>query len=505
MDIRPNLARRRSSGLPSWMVSLVLHGLLLTVFWLLVIPESTRSLLVIRGDFADNTNDESVGLVLDDVSLQQTPVLDVESEEAERFSEAQTKLLSVDRIQTINLDVDFGNSESALLSVAQLIEFDQESVLSALNSMRPLSEALDGRALHRKLDLLSKYGGSEASEDAVKRALNWIAIHQEDDGGWSFAHDHVCNGQCSDPGRLGQSRNGATAMGLLPFLGAGHTHKSGKYKQTIEDGLRYLVNHRNRSNKASSIPQNLDGSWYESGGTMYSHCLATIAICEAYAMTNDSYLQAPAQSGIDFLVQSQNKADGGWRYAPGDRGDTSVVGWAVMALKSGKIGGLVVPETTLTRANRFLDRVSSNQRASYGYMEPGKNPHGLAATTSIGLLCRMYHGLPKTNRGLDRGVRIVAGIGPNVDQLYYSYYATQVMHHYGGNEWVQWNAEMRDPLIQKQIQEGHASGSWTPNRELDGMSGGRLYMTAMATMILEVYYRHMPLYTDQVLNDDFEL
>lgn len=82
---------------------------------------------------------------------------------------------------------------------------------------------------------------------------------------------------------------------------------------------------------------------------------------------------------------------------------------------------------------------------------------------------------------------------------------TPIMHHFGGKEWEKWNGELRDAIILQQVKSGHSAGSWLPNRELDGMAGGRLYTTAMMTMTLDVYYRHMPLYTDQVLSDDFEL
>ena len=34
-------------------------------------------------------------------------------------------------------------------------------------------------------------------------------------------------------------------------------------------------------------------------------------------------------------------------------------------------------------------------------------------------------------------------------------------------------------------------------------AGGRLYCTAMATMILEVDYRHLPLYNEQTIKDAF--
>jgi len=34
-------------------------------------------------------------------------------------------------------------------------------------------------------------------------------------------------------------------------------------------------------------------------------------------------------------------------------------------------------------------------------------------------------------------------------------------------------------------------------------AGGRLYCTSMAAMILEVYYRTLPLYSEQAVKDEF--
>ncbi len=89
--------------------------------------------------------------------------------------------------------------------------------------------------------------------------------------------------------------------------------------------------------------------------------------------------------------------------------------------------------------------------------------------------------------------------------MYYNYYATQVMHHYGGYEWAQWNAAMRDYLVSTQSKQGHETGSWFfEGTDPGAFPGGRLYCTALATMILEVYYRHLPLYTDLSTKDKFQ-
>ena len=102
---------------------------------------------------------------------------------------------------------------------------------------------------------------------------------------------------------------------------------------------------------------------------MYSHGIATIALCEAYGMSGDKSLHIPAQRAIDFIVESQNKKTGGWRYRPGEPGDTSVVGWQVMALKSGQMADLNVPQETLDLAKKWLASVrgkgKNNSRFAY--------------------------------------------------------------------------------------------------------------------------------------------
>src|SRR5205823_4456771 len=100
--------------------------------------------------------------------------------------------------------------------------------------------------------------------------------------------------------------------------------------------------------------QGRDGSF---GGGMYAHGLAAIAMCEAYGMTSDPVLRGSAQRAIDFIRAAQSD-NGGWRYQPREGGDTSVVGWQVMALKSGQMAGLIVDDSrnpTLARASRWLD------------------------------------------------------------------------------------------------------------------------------------------------------
>jgi hypothetical protein len=87
--------------------------------------------------------------------------------------------------------------------------------------------------------------------------------------------------------------------------------------------------------------------------------------------------------------------------------------------------------------------------------------------------------------------------------MYYNYYATQCMRHYDGELWDKWNVVMRDQLVNSQEKAGHLKGSWHQNGDHGSDRGGRLYCTSMATMILEVYYRHSPIYGKAAVEDEF--
>ncbi len=127
--------------------------------------------------------------------------------------------------------------------------------------------------------------------------------------------------------------------------------------------------------------------------------------------------------------------------------------------------------------------------------------HHAVPLTAVGLLSRMYFRWAQDDPRLAAGVGYLQKLGPSRHDVYFNYYAHQVMHHYEGAGWDAWNRETRDRLIATQARRGHEHGSWYFNNE-HAESGGRLYTTAMCIMILEVYYRHMPLYGEAAVKDD---
>ncbi len=302
--------------------------------------------------------------------------------------------------------------------------------------------------------------------EAVSAGLEWFASRQRQDGSWTFAAG-------PDPGTLTECPGAATAMALLPFLRAGHTHQDGLYKEAVSGGLTYL----GRSMKASPAGMSLT----ETGATMYGHALATMVLCEAYLRTKDRRLRDPAQSAVTFIVYAQDPKGGGWRYSPRSGGDTSVTGWQITALQTAKRAGLQVPPATFVGVDYFLNSVQASGGASYGYTSPGKGQ----ATTAIGLLGRLHLGWKKDTPALREGAEWISQTGPSPSNIYYNYYATQLMRTYGDEFWDTWKPAMRKLLLNSQRKAGESTGWWPAAGGHTGQ-GGCLYATAMAIMILQL-------------------
>jgi hypothetical protein len=364
-----------------------------------------------------------------------------------------------------------------------------------------------GRSGATREQMLTEGGGNTLSEAAVARGLKWMAQHQAPDGHWSLDRFNE-HGRCNCTGHGTKYDVAATAFGMLPFLGAGENHlatgKNHAYAKVVQKGLTWLMARQAKNGMFS--------------GSMYEQGLATIAICEAYGLTSDPKLKVSAQRAIDFICDAQSQA-GGWRYGAKDPGyDTSVSGWQLMAIKSGQMAGLSVPKENLARADRWLTAAMDKTSYGYGYTTPGAG----TTTSAVGLLCREYRGWGPRTTELAGGIRNLLFQGGNratpvptnwpggQENMYYFYYMTQVLHHFGGPDWKAWNEGvkekgkpdrigMRDWLIARQDKgqdpkHAHQAGSWAPQGDTYGPAGGRIMITSMSLLTLEVYYRYLPLY-----------
>jgi len=355
--------------------------------------------------------------------------------------------------------------------------------------------AMAGRTPAARAVLPAEHGASPASERVVNAGLMWLANQRKPGGYWEF--------DPRDPKMKTKDWASSTGMALLPFLGAGHTHKSGLYTKTVAGGLVWLKNELNLATGRFA---------HGSPHYMYGHAIAALALCEAYALTGDRALQPFAQAAVTYVVRAQG-ADGSWGYQSGATGDTSITGWQFQALFAAQQGKLTVPDATVKKAVDFLDKVAAGpNKAAYGYTSANGKPG--TALTAVGLWCR-YHfdGWNPIHAGFQEGV---AGLTdptrrprtaeeaiqrPGTPEMYYYYYATQVLHRAGGEAWPDWflgaresgkrAGGMRDWLVVTQSREGVVAGSWNPDPGTIGSHGGRVGSTALALLTLETPYRYL--------------
>jgi hypothetical protein len=439
---------------PPWVVSLVVHTFILVILGFLFIPGLFDSQVKLEIVYAEKLGDQ----VEDDI---------FESPDSEEL-EVIEPVLAEDEMEV----EDPFAAPPVIEEITDPINATSEMVAPSIGM------ALTGREKGMKKALLAAYGGTATTEEAVVRGLDWLKRNQLKDGSWSLEGPYQGGG-------AQENTVAATAMAMLAFQGHGSTHRSGPYQEQVARGWTFLLKLQDESGgfTRNNVPLH---------HTLYSQAQASIGVCELYGMTEDSQFRAAAQKAIDYAVKYQD-GEGGWRYTPGNGSDISVTGWFVMLMQSGLMAKLDVPQKTLDRIEEYLDRCTTDGGAQYGYM-PGKASQ--ISMTAEALLARQYLGWKHNDPRLNRGVQIVSAnpIRYEDKNVYYWYYATQVMHHMGGTPWNEWNRVMRQAVPEQQIKTGEERGSWSPGGDPWGQQGGRLYTTCLSIYMLEVYYRHLPIY-----------
>ena len=322
------------------------------------------------------------------------------------------------------------------------------------------------------LEVIKQLGGSDATEKAIIAAIEWLSKVQEEDGRWDT--------------RKYQAETdydvGGTALALLCYYGWGARHDQlGKYQNNVKSALSWLLKQ-----------QREDGSLARRG-MMYSHAIATIALCEAYGITKDQQIKSAAVAAINYTINSQHQQRGGWRYSPGQDSDTSVTGWQFMALHSARMAGIDIPERPFELARRWLDFAGGGEKGGlYGYQSPKDISRAMVAT---GMFCRQLDLVPPSNEKMVESANLMKRypIRNNNPDLYYVYYGTLALYQHQGSIWEEWNNNLKEILPEIQIKTGELAGSWDLSRS-NTKGGGRIASTTLSILSLEVYYRILPMY-----------
>ena len=346
-------------------------------------------------------------------------------------------------------------------------------------------ESYADRIGERRAAAAAARGGSRETEQAVTAALAWLAANQSSDGRWAAAR-HGAGVERSVQGhhRHGagaRSDHGVTGLALLAFLGAGNTHRDGDYADAVRRGTAFLLGRQRADGSLAG-----DAEFF---AALYCHGMATIALAESCAMTGDESLRPALERAVRHTLAMQHPATGGWRYAAGDRGDASQLGWQLMVLASARNAGLTGLEAAQARALPFLQSVSSGTAGGLAAYRPGERTS--PTMTAEALFCRLLLGMPADHPAAAEALDLLARTPPERSRpnAYAWYYATLASFHAGGPQWDRWNLSLQAALLPLQRRDG----SWDPDPVWGG-HGGRVYATALAAMTLEVYYRHLPLH-----------
>ncbi len=372
-----------------------------------------------------------------------------------------------------------------------------ESCTLALLAAVPTRPQDDGRVPPRPRE--TDAGGWEITEElerATQRGLAYLAEHQAPEGFWSGDVGYKINSSYS-PTAEDAAHVGVTALATIAFLACGEVPRKGRYGLVVEKAVDWLV---------QQVEEN--GYITANGTRMYSHAFATLCLAEVYGMTDKDEVRKALQRAADLIIQSQNH-EGGWRYKPfAQESDMSITVCQVVALRAARNAGIHVPKASIDAAVAYVRR--SATRPGSGRMHPrwrfgpggsngvfryqiGRDARATFPLTAAGATTLYGAGVyddPLLDRALAFMERTFQAYnrywGRRRHYFFYygNYYAVQAFFIAGGSHWVRYFRATRDLLLEMQNEDG----SWDCH-----IGPGRNFGTAVATLILAVPFRYLPI------------
>jgi hypothetical protein len=381
---------------------------------------------------------------------------------------------------------------------------DAPSPAAPLPPELPAPRLLGPRTGAEKQKALSANGGSSATEKAVAAGLDWLARHADEDGSWDAdgfmsrcaAGSKACEGR--GKGQHGEDvpcpfDEAISGLAVMAFLGAGHLPgaESAPYGPLVERSLKLMSN----------------------VGETWALPIATEALSEAEAMERRGRWRGAALAGAERLLSMRQK-DGAWGYCAGFRpgSDVPYTAFVASALVAARDVGAPLPADLGTGVDGFLGSLEESkgrlaylkEGRSYGYTPTTSNAHCAVAirellqTATAGSRHRAHAALVAEERPVwrisfrevdvpGRG-KVPVQVG-NLS-LYQWWYGTVGKFQQGGTAWSEWFGAVKTALLQHQATSGCARGSWDPLGTYERQTGGRVFATAMAVLMLEQPYRH---------------
>lgn len=358
------------------------------------------------------------------------------------------------------------------------IPIDPEHPLSCFPSQ--VGGKFAGRGRGRKA--LGRIGRGELAK-AIEAGLRWLVTHQSKDGGWQpkrFTRlclpDSPCKGAAT-----GASDVELTSLALMALLGDGSTMRSGPYKASVKKAVIWLKNQQNEKT----------GLIGPAGESMHvhDHAIATIALTEAYGLSRYRVLKRYAQRAVDFLFESRNN-DWGWSADGSGPAHPATTCWAIQALTVAEDFRLQLPDGFRGESAAWLDKHTD---ATTGVVvSKGKPQQSSQVRAAHGAWTRFLIGQDKGTAAIISTAELLSKRPPrqgNGAEPMLWLHGSYTNYQLGGRHWKTWSNRLTDTMLETQRTGDHTGGSWDPQGK-DGMRGGRVYMTTLCVLSLEVYYRY---------------
>lgn len=370
--------------------------------------------------------------------------------------------------------------------------------------------------------------GDAATEAAVMKALRWLKATQAPDGSWGTKPEFGL--------KKGMDKAAGAGFAILTYLAHGETPASKEFGPTVQKALDYLINSvyvvKGKDGKPAKDPNGntpyirMSGA----GGSEYGFLIGTYALCEAYGMTKNPNAREAAEKTLGRIISGQT-ATGGWNYnmarvTKDGPDDISFGGWAMQAIKAGKMAGIHLPgmEECIKKAVNCLKKRNYSEKAGFVYRATTNHKGGTGGLAGVGCLAMQLLGYAK-EKEVANALNVMRDWQPSLDKVYsyapgkpqnaqyYCYYAAQCKYQAGMCKdatpanftlWKKWNAEMKALYTKAVITVTDKSGQPVTVKDPAGKDRpiGRwenkdhynydVMGTCLAALQLMVYYRYLP-------------
>ncbi len=339
--------------------------------------------------------------------------------------------------------------------------------------------------------------------EAAERAVDYIASQQQRD-------DAFASMQVNQPA--------ITALGALAMMSAGHRPGSGPYGENLTRAIDYILKTQQPSGMFSAInaePFQTSRQWSNlHAHALYNHAIGALALSECYgeaSRTQNEEIQVAIEKALEVSRKYQtsfkrypDRDRGGWRYMMYNYqldSDLSVTSWQLMFLRSATGAGFDVPEEYAKDAINFVRRCYDSRRGQFRYSLFQPEARYTRAMSGAGIFSLAMGGAHDTEMARKAGDWLTTQLPTfqsfnrrsrnQHDEYYYStYYATIGMYQLGGKYWQNFYPPVAKTLIENQNNDG----SWADRVGSSSPYVGRVYSTALMTMVLTIEDQLLPIY-----------